>query len=228
MRTKWIVGLVVVVVVGVLAWFGPRVYAEYIAEDAAPAATVDTEGAAAAEGDINGDWTVVAGGGANSTAAGYTVAEVLNGADVTVVGTTADVSGDATVEGDKLTAGSIVVQTAGITTDSDRRDSQFRDNIFDVAANPTATFTVTEAADLSGLPTDGTSGTVTLTGTLELAGQTQPVTVEADALRTGEQLVVSGAIPVTSADYGIEPPSLGFVTVEDSGTVDFLVVLDQS
>lgn len=228
MRTKWIVGLAVVVVVGLLAWFGPRVYAEYIAEDSAPAATVDTSGAVAAEGDINGDWTVVPGGGANTTAAGYTVDEVLNGADVTVVGTTQDVSGSVTVADDQLTAGSIVVQTATITTDSDRRDNQFRNNIFDVAANPTATFTVTEPADLSALPTDGTSGTVALTGTLELAGQTQPVTVQADALRSGAELVVSGSIPITFADYGIEPPSLGFVTVENAGTVDFLVVLDQS
>lgn len=228
MRTKWIVSVAVLIVVALLAWFGPRIYAEYIAEDSAPAATVDSEGAAAAEGDLNGDWAVVAGGGANSTAAGYTVDEVLNGADVTVVGRTADVSGTAAIDNDTLTAGSIVIQTASITTDTDRRDDQFRNNIYDVAAHPTATFTVTEPTDLSQLPTDGSSGTVSLTGDLELAGQTRAVTVDAEALHTGRQLVVSGAIPVTFADYGIEPPSLGFVTVEDSGTVDFLVVLEQS
>lgn len=144
-----------------------------------------------------------------------------------MVGTTSEVSGDITVTDDSLANGSIVVQTAGITTDSDRRDSQFRDNIFDVAAHPTATFTVTQATDLSSLPTDGTEATVTLTGTLELAGQTQQVSVDAQALRTGENLVFSGSIPVTWADYGVQAPSLGFVTVEDSGTVDFLVALDQ-
>ncbi|EOM75127.1 hypothetical protein Rrhod_3537 [Rhodococcus rhodnii LMG 5362] len=87
---------------------------------------------------------------------------------------------------------------------------------------------MTEPVDLSSVPTDGTTGTVRLTGTLELTGETLPVTTDATVLRTGEDLVVSGAIPVTWADYGITPPSLGFVTVEDAGTVDFLVVLGAS
>jgi hypothetical protein len=34
---------------------------------------------------------------------------------------------------------------------------------------------------------------------------------------------VSGSIPVTFSDYGVEAPSLGFVSVQDKGTVEFLV-----
>ncbi|RDI16933.1 hypothetical protein DEU38_12461 [Rhodococcus sp. AG1013] len=47
-------------------------------------------------------------------------------------------------------------------------------------------------------------------------------------LHTGDKLVASGSVPVTWSDYGITPPSLGFVTVDDAGTVDFLVSLDRA
>lgn len=221
----WITGAVVVVLAVVALFVGPRIYASLESSD--PAASVSTEGAEAATGDLDGEWTVTAGDEANSTSAGYTVAEVLNGTDVTVVGTTADVSGSATITDQQLTTGEIVVQTASITTDSDRRDNQFRGNIFDVANNPTATFTVTSPVDLSSVPTDGTTGTVTMDGTLTLKGQTRDVSVETQVLRSGEDIIVSGAIPATWTDYGVEPPSLGFVTVDPTGTVDFLVTLSR-
>ncbi|MBY6351504.1 YceI family protein [Rhodococcoides corynebacterioides] len=225
MKKWWIVGAVVVVAV-IALFVGPRIYASLESSD--PAATVSTEGARAAEGDLDGQWTVTPGSESNPTSAGYTVAEVLNGTDVTVVGTTRDVSGSATVESSTLTGGEIVVQTGTITTDSDRRDNQFRGTIFDVAANPTATFTITEPVDLSTVPTDGTTATVPLTGDLTLKGQTRPVTVEASVLRDGANLVASGGIPATWTDFGVEPPSLGFVTVAPTGTVDFLVTLAKS
>jgi len=54
------------------------------------------------------------------------------------------------------------------------------------------------------------------------------VTVDVDVLRTGERLVASGSIPTTWTDYGVEPPNLGFVTVDGAGSVDFLVTLEQN
>ncbi|KQU07595.1 hypothetical protein ASG56_08950 [Rhodococcus sp. Leaf7] len=224
MKKKWWIAAAVVVVLAIVALVvGPRIYSSLESSD--PAASVSTSGAVAATGDLDGRWTVTPGDDANRTSAGYTVAEVLNGTDVTVVGTTPDVSGSATIADQQLTAGEIVVQTATITTDSDRRDNQFRGNIFDVAANPTATFTVTSPVDLSSVPTDGTTATVTMDGTLTLKGQTRDVSVDTQVLRSGETIVASGSIPATWADYGIEPPSLGFVTVDPAGSVDFLVTL---
>lgn len=46
-------------------------------------------------------------------------------------------------------------------------------------------------------------------------------------LRSGDQLIASGAIPVTWTDLSVQPPSLGFVTVGPDGTVDFRVVLEK-
>lgn len=226
-KNRWIVGVVVVVLVALGLYFGPKIYASF-QEDAAPAASVDTSGAqAATTEDLNGTWTVAPGDASNTTAAGYTVDEVLNGSDVTVVGSTSEVSGSVTIADNSLTTGEVVVQTNSITTDSDRRDGQFRGNIFDTATYPTATFAIDSPIDLSNLPKDGTTETVTAEGTLTLKDQTRPISVEIQVLQSGDTLIASGAIPVTWADYGIEPPSLGFVTVEDSGSVDFLVNLSR-
>ncbi|MDJ0396615.1 YceI family protein [Rhodococcus sp. G-MC3] len=228
MKKKWwMVGAIVVVLVALGLTVGPWAYGKFFADSDAPAATVSTSGAqAASTDDIDGTWTIVPGDASNTTAAGYTVAEVLNGADVTVVGSTAEVSGDVTIAGDSLTAGEVTVQTGSITTDSDRRDNQFRGNIFDTATYPTATFTFDSPVDLSSLPKDGTTSTVTAEGTLTLKDQSRPVSVEMEILQSGDSLIASGSIPTTWTDYGIEPPSLGFVTVQGSGSVDFLINLN--
>lgn len=223
----WIVGVVVVVVAALGLYFGPKIYASF-QEDDAPAASVSTSGAQAASTEsIDGRWIVTPGDAANATAAGYTVDELLNGSDVTVVGSTTEVSGNVVIADDTLTEGQVVVMTNSITTDSDRRDSQFRGNIFETATYPTATFDIDSPIDLSSLPKDGTTQTVTAEGTLTLKDQTRPVSVQMEVLQSGDTLIASGAIPTTWADYGIEPPSLGFVTVEGSGTVDFLINLSQ-
>lgn len=222
----WIGGAVVVVVLALLV--GPWAYGKFIAEDDAPAAVVSTESAEAASGSIDGQWTVVAGQGDNQTAAGYTVHEILNGSSVTVVGTTGEVSGNAVVEGEKLTSGEVTVQVASIKTDSDRRDGQFTGNVMDTSTYPTATFTIDSPVDLSAVPTDGTTATVTVSGTLTLKGQSKPVSVDMTVLHSGDSLIASGSIPVTWTDFGVEPPSLGFVTVDGSGSVDFLVSLAAS
>ncbi|MBY4131164.1 YceI family protein [Rhodococcus fascians] len=223
----WIVGVVVIVLVALGLYFGPKIYAS-LQEDDAPAATVSTSGAQAATVvDIDGRWIVTPGDATNTTSAGYTVDELLNGSDVTVVGSTTEVAGNVTIADDTLTDGQIVVLTNSISTDSDRRDSQFRGNIFDTATYPTATFTIDSPIDLSALPKDGTTETVTAEGTLTLKDQTRPISVEMEVLLSGDTLIASGAIPTTWTDYEIEPPSLGFVTVDPSGTIDFLVNLSR-
>ncbi|GAA4481238.1 hypothetical protein GCM10023094_29000 [Rhodococcus olei] len=228
MSRRWrIIGGIVAVAVLALA-AGPWVYGTWIAEDDEPAAAVSTSGARPAEGGVDGQWTVVPGSAPNQTAAGYTVHEILNGADVTVVGSTGDVSGSATVESGKLTAAEVTVQVASIKTDNSRRDGQFAGNVMNVKAHPTATFVLDAPVDLAAVPTDGTAGAVTATGTLTLKGTALPVTVDVEVLRSGTALIASGSVPVTWTDFGVTPPSLGFVTVDGAGTVDFLVSLEKS
>lgn len=217
-----------IVVVALLGFFvAPWVYGTFVAEDDAPAASVSTSGAQAALGDLDGSWTVTAGTAPNLTAAGYTVRELLRGADVTVVGSTDRVTGSATIDGETLVAAEVTVHVDGIATDNSQRDGQFRGRVMDTATHPTATFTLTEPVDLAAVPTDGTLGAVAATGTLTLRGSSQPVAVDVDVLRTGEVLVASGSIPATWSQWGIEAPNLGFVTVEGAGSVDFLITLEK-
>jgi len=233
-RRTWYItgGAVAVLAVGAIA--GPLVYAA-TQEDAAPARTVEaqpssapTSGAAASEtsvapvaGDpVDGTWTISPG-----SSAGYRVDEVLNGADVTVAGTTDQVSGQLQIAGGDVMGGEVVVDMASVTTDSDRRDSYFRDNVMDVAANPTGTFRFTTPVDLPELT--GQPVTVPVAGEMTLAGVTQPVQTQLSVVRTATGVEASGSVPITFSDFGVDAPNLGFVSVEDSGAVEFFVVLQQ-
>jgi len=216
-RRTWTVvgGVAALVVVGAVG--GPLVYAA-LQEDAAPATTVQAQDSDAPLVETtDGTWTVSSG-----SSAGYRVDEVLNGADVTVAGTTDQVTGTVTVEGDSVTAATIDVDVASIATDSGNRDGYFRDDAMEASTYPTATFVLTQPID-AGVPADGDVETVEATGDLTMHGVTQSVTVSLQAALSGDGVQISGSVPVTFSDYGVEAPSFGFVQVEDSGTVEFLV-----
>jgi polyisoprenoid-binding protein YceI len=216
-RTWWITGgLVAVVAAGVIG--GPLVYAA-LEDDAPPAPTVQVQPEdAELTTDTDGSWTIAPG-----SSAGYRVHEVLNGADVTVAGTTDQVTGSVVVAGGDLADADVTVDVASIATDSGRRDSSFRDTVMDVEANPTATFSVTEVADLPELT--GTPVTVPVSGELTLHGVTQSVQAEISVVRTAAGVDVSGSVPVTFGDYDVDAPNLGFVRVDDQGAVEFLLHL---
>jgi polyisoprenoid-binding protein YceI len=216
-RVWWVVGgLVTLLVLGLV--LGPLVYAAF-QEDAAAAPTVqaqpsDVELAA----DTDGTWTVGPG-----SSAGYRVDEVLNGANVTVAGTTDQVTGSIVVEGGDLATAEVVVDVAGIRTDVGQRDGYFRDSVMEVGTWPTATFAVQGPVDLPELT--GTPVTVPVTGELTLRDTTRPVQTELAVVRTAAGVEVSGAVPVVFTDFGITAPDLGFVRVEDRGQVEFLLRL---
>ena len=157
--------------------------------------------------------------------AGYRVEEVLSGQDVTVTGRTSDVRGEVTVEGGVLTAASVEVDMTTVETDDRGRDRQFL-RILDTSEHPTATFVLTAPVDLAGLASGAAS--VQATGTLTIKGVSHEVTATLDARTQGDGAQVSGSIPVTFSDYGVTAPNLGFVSVEDAGTIEMLLELTPS
>ena len=209
-----VITAVVVAVIAVLALVvGPKIYAANESSDvAAPTLDASTGGEGTIE--ANGTWTPGAG-----SYAGYRVDEVLRGENVTVVGRTEKVTGSATVEAGRLTAGQVDVDLASVTTDSDRRDSYFTSKAIDTAAHPTATFRLTEPVELGEV--GSTPGTVPATGELTVNGKTVPVNAQLQVARDGDGLAVAGSVPLTWTDVGVEPPSLGFVQVADSGSIEF-------
>lgn len=225
-RTKIITASIVAgaLVLGATAAIaGPIVYRDLIVgeADAAPTVTAAPSAssgsdASAEASDLSGAWTV-----ADGSFAGYRVDEVLNGTDVTVTGRTDAVTGTLTVDGLSLTDASFEVDVASIATDSGNRDEYFRQNAMRVDEFPTASFVLTQPVTVSAAPKVGEVQTVQATGELTLAGVTKTVTVELQAVLNGETGQVAGAIPITFADYGVEAPNLGFVSVEPQGSVEF-------
>ena len=79
---------------------------------------------------------------------------------------------------------------------------------------------VTQAAEKGNLTV-----TVSATGNLTLHGTTRQVSFPLTVKRTTTSLAATGDITVTYSDYGIDNPSFGgFVSVGDTGTVEFLIV----
>lgn len=231
MRKRTIVTISIIagaVVLGATAAVaGPIVYRDLIAApaEAAPSVTAapSTTDAAVDASELSGTWTVGEG-----SFAGYRVDEVLNGTDVTVTGRTEQVTGTLTVDGLTLTDAEFTVDVASIATDSANRDAYFRDTALRVAEFPTATFQLTGPITAEAPPVAGEVQQLTATGELTIAGVTNTVTVDLEAVFDGSGGQVAGSIPISFADYGVEAPNLGFVSVEPNGFVEFSLVIQQA
>ena len=231
---RWLIGAVVVL--AALAAAGPFVYIHFF--NSAPSALSLTPGSSssasapssastattAASGPVAGTWSAGSG-----SVVGYRVSEVLLGQNTTAVGRTTSVTGHLTISGTTATAASFSVPMATIHSDKSQRDDQFDGRILDVAKYPTGTFTLTSPIDLAPLPAGGVIKSYTAYGKLTLHGTTRAVTFTLTAERKGAQIEVSGQIPVLFSDYNIQSPSLaGFVTTQDHGLLEFLLVFTRS
>lgn len=234
-RVVWIVGGIVLALV-VLVTAGTYVYIHYIEDEGPPplsltdpAATAgsqpSTPGDATAppSGPIAGTWKATTG-----SQAGYRVQEILFGQSAEAVGRTDKVSGSMTIDATTVTAVTVSVDMASVTSDQGRRDNQFRGRIMDTATYPTATFALTEPIPLPTVPGDSTPVNVKATGDLTLHGVTRQVQADLAARRNGPNIEVSGSIPITFADYSIPNPSFGPAKTEDHGELELLVVFAPS
>jgi polyisoprenoid-binding protein YceI len=232
-RRRWLRwGLTAAAVVVVLAVGVPFVYIHFI-EGAAPAplslkiaspSASASSGGPAADAPLTGTWAVAAG-----SRAGYRVNEVLAGQNNVAVGRTSSVGGHLTIGQETVTAGGFTVKMATIHSDQSRRDVQFDGRIMDVATYPTGTFTLTRSIALAPVPATGQVRTYHATGNLTLHGHTRQVTFALSAERTATQIRVSGSIPITFADWDIPNPSFaGFVTTQNHGVLEFLLVLHRA
>ena len=189
---------------------------------AAGATTTTASTAGATAGVLDGVWNVDPTDA--STTFGYRVQEVLGGVDTTATGRGNEIEGSITIAGTTVTEGSFTVQVASITSDRSQRDGQFTGRIMETSQFPTATFTITQPVDLGTIPADGEQVTASVTGDLTLHGVTNSVTFDVTAQTDGTTIGVLGEIPIVFADYGIDNPSTGFVTTEDNGLLEFILV----
>lgn len=232
-------GAGVLALAAVAAIAGPMIYRDVIAAPAADAPSLASDesdgGEKSPESDASveeldprfliGDWSV-----ADGSEAGYRVDEVLNGTDVTVTGRTDDVTGSFTIDDTGLTleAAELTVDVASIETDSSNRDEYFRGEALRTDEFPEATFVLSDPVTLESAPASGDIVQTEATGELTIAGQTQTVTAEIEVRSDGETAEIAGSIPITFSDFGVEAPNLGFVSVEDSGAVEFQLTAAKS
>ncbi|MCU1449629.1 MAG: YceI family protein [Acidimicrobiales bacterium] len=225
---RWLVGGVVVV--AVLAVGGPYVYIHFIegkapkklslsSQDPSGSGTTTTAGGSSANVPLDGTWKVGTG-----SQAGYRVKEVLFGQNNEAVGRTTAVTGQMTIAGTSVSATGVTVDLTKVSSDKDRRDSQFHGRIMDTSSFPTAAFKLSQPITI---PTTGRVSTKA-NGDLTLKGMTKEASADIQAERSGATIRVSGSIPITFADWNIPNPSFGPVTTEDHGLIEFLLVLTHS
>ncbi len=228
-RLRWLIAVPLVAVVVVVG--GTWLYVNVISGDApeelqlssAPTTSASVAPDADAPTTTDGTWTVT-----SDSVAGYRVKEVLFGQDATAVGRTNDVEGSVGVAGSTVSTATFTVQMATVQSDQSRRDNQFRGRIMSTDQYPTATFALSSPIELASLPADGVAITAKATGDLTLRGKTRSVTFEVKAQRSGARLEINGSIPITFDEWGIPSPSFGPATVEDHGSLEFLLVLARS
>ncbi len=183
------------------------------------AVTQSTTAADTAVG-IDGVWIIAAG-----SEVGYRVDESISGFATTANGRTQAITGSMTAAGTTITEGEFTVDMTTFESDESRRDAQFNTRVMDVATYPTSTFVLTQPIDFGAIPADGGSLTATATGDLTLHGTTKSVTFDVQGTFRNGLIGVLGNIPVVFADYGIPAPSLGPVSTEDNGLLEFVLVL---
>ena len=225
---RWLIGSVVVLVV--LAVAGPFVYIHFFNGSAPAALSLSSPAASATSGGdsaatttttpVAGTWTV----GSGSTV-GYRVNEVLLGQSTTAVGRSHSVTGHIAIQGTTVSAATFSVPMATVVSDKSQRNAQFDGRIMDVSSYPTGTFTLTKPIALGTMPAVGMIKSYSATGNLTLHGHTRSVTFTLNAERTATTIEIQGSIPVLFSDWGISNPSIaGFVTTQDHGLLEFLLV----
>jgi polyisoprenoid-binding protein YceI len=189
----------------------------------ASAAPVDAAG-------IPGTWTI----GAESVV-GYRVRERLASlsADSDAVGRTSSITGSVTIASGggalSVTAADFSVDMTTLASDRQMRDNRLRRDGIETDTFPTSTFRLTTPLALPAAAATGAQVDVTLHGDLTLHGVTKTIDIPATAQLNGTAIQVLGTFTFPFSDFAINAPNIGgFVTVEENGTLEFLVNLVKS
>jgi polyisoprenoid-binding protein YceI len=189
----------------------------------ASAAPIDAAG-------IPGRWAI-----APESVVGYRVRERLASlsADSDAVGRTSSITGSATIAGAgsalSVTDATFTVDMTSIASDRPMRDNRLRNDGIQTDQFPTSTFKLTQSVAIPAGATTGDQVDVTLHGDLTLHGVTRTVDVPAKAQLNGNLIQIAGSLSFPFSDFQINAPNIaGFVAVQDTGTLEFLINLARS
>jgi polyisoprenoid-binding protein YceI len=136
-------------------------------------------------------------------------------------GTTSGVSGTLSFDDQtgELLKAEVEVDLASIDSGNGVRDGRMRNEFLQTEKFPKATLIIDT---LEGYPKFsewkkwGTKQSGKIYGQLTIRNITRPVVWEAEAIYLGKELKVSAKGQIKMTDFGITPPSLAFITVEDN------------
>jgi polyisoprenoid-binding protein YceI len=184
---------------------------------------------------LDGTWTVDTSIGSfadfSSSFVGYRVGETLASRSTgsVAVGRTPDVSGTLAISGTQVTDATIEADLTTLESDDDRRDGQLRQRGIQTNQFPTATFKLTSPIELGSVPSDGQEVSATANGQFTLHGVTKDVQIPLKARLSGNVIAVTGSLPITFADYGVEAPSsFVVVSIDDHGTMELQLFFTKS
>jgi len=181
-----------------------------------------------------GTWTITSG-----SLAGYRVKEQFVGQSSAheAVARTSGVTGTITItrSGDTytLSTAKITVQLSGLASVDSVAGYNVtnRDRIVQQALNvqsfPTAVFDAS-SVELPPAAATGQTVTVSVPGKLTIHGVTKDVTATLQLRVSAASAQVAGTIPTTMTDFGVNPPSIGFTTVQPAVTIEVSLNLTQS
>jgi polyisoprenoid-binding protein YceI len=141
---------------------------------------------------------------------------------VKVKGGFGDVRGSGTVAADGTASGELTIGAASIDTANGKRDTHLKSqDFFHVDKHPEITYTATSVSAPAG---GGTAGdTVTVEGTLTVAGNSRPLTVTATVAAAGAggdgTVTLDATVPVNRKDFGLNFNQLGMMSVDNTITV---------
>ncbi|MEJ5254202.1 MAG: YceI family protein [Acidimicrobiales bacterium] len=175
---------------------------------------------------LDGSWRVAP---ADDVFAGYRIQELFGGETLksTAVGRTRAVTGTMTIAGGSVTAARIEVDLTRLTSDQSRRDAFLRGNALQTDTFPTASFTLTDPVALPEGLTVGEQIELRVVGELTLHGVTRTVELPLRATWNGSTISVAGGVQITLAEFGIEPPRLPIVTVDEVGELEVQLVFER-
>ena len=196
--------------------------------------TSPTSAGAAAPAASGGTWQITTG-----SLVGYRVQEQFVGQSSTheAVARTGDVTGTVTISQSgssyAMTAATVTVQLANLgSVDSvagynvTNRDRIVQRSL-DVSTYPAAVFKASNVALPAGVET-GQTVTVSVPGQLTVHGVTKDVTATLQLRVSGRTAQIAGSISTNMRDFGVEPPTIGFTTVQPGVTIEFSLNLAES
>src|SRR5207253_10213429 len=170
---------------------------------------------------------------------GYRVKEQFAGQASTheAVARTGDVTGQVTITSSggtyQMTSAKVTVQLSNLASvDSvagynvTNRDRIVQQSL-NVSSFPTAVF-VAKSVTLPDGASAGQTVTVPVPGTLTIHGVTKDVTANLQLRVSGSSTQIAGTIATNMTDFGVNPPSIGFTTVQPAVTIEVSLQLTRA